>query len=272
MSTLVAAAIQLNSDGNVERNLVTSAELIKQAAEQGAQLVVLPENFAIFGQTDHDKLAVKETIGHGPIQLFLGDQAKQHHLWIVGGTIPIAVEHSEKVQAACCVYNPMGECVAVYNKIHLFDVELTDVGERYRESDTLLAGNEVVIAPSPFGAMGLSICYDLRFPELYRTMTQQNAHIFVIPAAFTDTTGAAHWEVLLRARAIENQCFVIAANQTGPLESGRSAYGHSMIIDPWGTVIARTDETPNHVVLAELNLDQQSHLRGTFPCLSHRTL
>ncbi|MFI4954981.1 MAG: carbon-nitrogen hydrolase family protein [Gammaproteobacteria bacterium] len=258
------AAIQLNSTDKVTENLEQSAQLIRQAATQGAQLVVLPEMFAIMGHTPEDKLQVKEPLGSGPIQDFLATQAREHKIWLIGGTIPIAAPNSNKVYAANLLINDQGQCVAQYNKIHLFDVILSQT-LAYKESTTTLPGSELVVADTPFGKLGLSVCYDVRFPEQYRTLGAQGAQILVVPSAFTFPTGQAHWEVLLRARAIENFCYVIAANQVGVQADNRRSFGHSMIIDPWGKVLANAGEQEPMVIVAEIDLNYVKECRARIP-------
>jgi deaminated glutathione amidase len=271
MKTTVAA-IQLCSGTDVAVNLATAARLLAQAAEGGARLAVLPENFALMAVNEADKLSCAEADGRGSIQAFLSAQAAALKMWVVGGTAPLAVPGSSgKIFASCLVFAPDGTRRARYDKLHLFDVELSG-GERYRESATFSPGT----APAPpvetdSGRLGLSICYDLRFPELYRELSQQGAELLTVPSAFTRRTGEAHWEVLLRARAIENQCFVIAPNQGGVHAGGRATFGHSMIVDPWGAVLACRPEGEG-VVLAELDRAQQTQIRRTFPCLDHRRL
>lgn len=265
----LCAAIQMVSGPDVGENLLAAGQLIADAATAGAKLVVLPENFALMGMNEQDKLKVKETDGLGPIQAFLAAAAQRHAVWIIAGTLPIAGNDDNKVRAACLVYNDQGQRVARYDKIHLFDVNVPGTEEVYRESASIEAGDASVIVDTPFGRIGLAICYDLRFPELFRSMGRQGVDILVFPAAFTYETGAAHWEVLLRARAIENLCYVIAPNQGGVHGSGRKTYGHSMIIDPWGRVL---DCFPsgNGFALAEIDLGRVSHIRTAFPVLGHR--
>lgn len=265
------AAIQMTSSHDVKTNLSMAEKLITDAANQGAKLVVLPEMFAVMGLDQMDKVKTRETFGQGPIQDFLHQQAKKHDIWLVGGTLPIALEDStEKVHAACLVYDNHGKVVARYDKIHMFDVLVGDK-EVYAESRTTVPGKKIVVIDSPFGRLGLSVCYDLRFPEMYRTMHDDGVQIVVMPAAFTYTTGAAHWDVLVRARAIENQVVMIAAAQTGTHENGRKTYGHSMIVDPWGVVQASLPEGLG-VVVTDVDLDSMQKLRRDFPVLSHRVL
>lgn len=263
------AAIQMASGPNVHANQLEAARLIQQAAEAGAKLVVLPENFAIMGMSEQDKLKLRETEGHGPLQDFLAEQAKKHHVWIVGGTLPLAGHSGNHVRAACLLFNDQGEQVARYDKIHLFDVRIAENDEHYNESATIEAGEQIVVVDTPFGRMGIAICYDLRFPGLFRQMSEMGAEIFVLPSAFTAITGKAHWETLVRARAIENLSYVIASAQGGYHANGRETFGHSMIVDPWGIVL---DKLPrgSGVVLADIDHDHLAELRRSFPVLEHR--
>lgn len=267
----IAVAIQLASGPNVNANLLEVERLVGNAVAEGAELVVLPENFALMGHSEADKLDIKEQPTEGRLQDFLSRLASQHGIWIVGGTIPLAASDDQHIRAACLVYNEKGEQVARYDKIHLFDVRLPDSDEQYIESETIEAGNEVVTLDTPFGKMGLAICYDLRFPELFRELLDKGMEVLVIPSAFTAITGRAHWEPLLRARAIENQCFVIAAAQGGYHASGRETFGDSMIIDPWGTVLNRLSKGSG-TVKADLDISQVHHVRKTFPAVDHRQI
>jgi nitrilase len=219
------------------------------------------------GMNDDDMLAAKEPIGAGPMQKFLGEMARKHRIWIVGGSIPLLASVPNKVRNACLVYDEHGEQVARYDKIHLFNLDLGN--EHYHEANTIEAGNQVVVVDSPFGRIGLAICYDLRFPELFRAM--KNVDIIVIPSAFTATTGKMHWETLVRARAVENLTYVIASAQGGYHVNGRETHGHSMIVDPWGRIL---DELPrgSGVVLGVINPSYQASLRASLPALTHRTL
>ena len=263
------AAIQMASSPNISSNLLVADKLIAEAAKSGAKLVALPENFALMGEHEADKLMAKEIDGKGPIQNFLASVAKKYSVWIVGGTIPIEGTDNNKVRAACLVYNDSGERVARYDKVHLFDVNVPGTNEVYRESDSIEPGTEPLVFQTPFGRMGIAICYDLRFPEIFRKMARQNVEILVVPSAFTAETGAAHWEVLLRARAVENLCYVIAPNQGGFHLNGRKTFGHSMIIDPWGVVLD-CYKTGSGFVSAEIDRDRLEKVRGAFPVLDHR--
>ncbi len=261
------AAIQMASGPNVEGNLSEARRLIAKAAEQGARLVVLPEFFAIMGMDEQDKVGVREQPGEGPIQAFLSDIARHYKIWLVGGSIPLAASSPDKVLNSCLVFDEHGEQVARYDKIHLFGLELGN--ESYDEARTIEPGNQVVVVDSPFGRIGLAVCYDLRFPELFRAM--ENVDIIVLPAAFTDTTGKMHWEVLVRARAIENLAYVIASAQGGYHVNGRETHGNSMVADPWGRVLDRLPRGSG-VVIADVNPSYQASLRSSLPALTHRTL
>ncbi|MCP5195673.1 MAG: carbon-nitrogen hydrolase family protein [Gammaproteobacteria bacterium] len=259
------------SEPEVAANLAMAAELLAQAADRGAQLAVLPENFAVMGRRESDQLAVQEIAGAGPIQTFLAEQAARHRLWLVGGTIPLrtASEAHQRVRAACLLFDDQGRQVARYDKTHLFDVQVVGSSERYAESATIEPGHRYVVADTPLGRLGLAVCYDLRFPEQFRALSAQGMDILALPAAFTAATGAAHWEVLLRARAIENQCHVIAAAQGGRHGNGRETFGDSLLIDPWGLILDRVSWGPG-VALAKLDRAFLEHIRQQFPVLKHR--
>lgn len=265
--TVKIAGIQMASGPSVSANLSEAERLIEIAVNQGASLIALPEYFAIMGMKDTDKVKVREKEGSGQIQRFLAKMAKTHRIWLIGGSVPLETESPNKVRNACLVYDPSGKQVARYDKIHLFNLDLGN--EHYREDDTIEAGDKVVVLDTPLGRIGLSLCYDLRFPELYRAM--QDVDLIVVPAAFTDTTGRAHWETLVRARAIENQCYVLAPAQGGYHLSGRETHGNSMIVDPWGVVLDRLARGSG-VVVAGMNPAYQASLRNSLPALKHRTL
>lgn len=265
------AAIQMTSGKEVQSNLQEAEKLIQIACMQGAKLLVLPENFALMANADADKLNQSEVEGTGPIQDFLAQQAARHKIWLVGGTIPLKSPDPHKTYNACLVYDDRGHRVACYKKIHLFDAEVKPGVEVYEESNTVYPGNEVVVVDSPFGRLGLSICYDLRFPELFRAMATLKADIIALPTAFTVKTGQAHWEVLVRARAIENFCYLIGACQTGTHENARKTYGHSLIVDPWGSILACLPAEPGFIQ-ADLSLDYIKQLRSAFPVHQHRRL
>lgn len=261
------AAIQMVSTPRVDENLAVADRLLAEAAAQGARLAVLPEYFAVMGMRERDKLALREPDGRGVIQDFLRDAARRHGLWLVGGSLPLAASHPDKVLNTCLVFNPQGERVARYDKIHLFGFEQN--GERYDESASIEAGRQPVAFEAPCGRVGLSICYDLRFPELYRRLGVVS--LIVVPSAFTETTGRAHWEVLLRARAIENQCYVLAAAQGGQHENGRETHGNSLLIDPWGVTLARRDKGEG-VVVDDLDPARLADVRASLPALQHRVM
>lgn len=264
------AAVQMASGPNVSANLSEVERLILLAVKDGARMVVLPENFACMGMTENDKLEYAEQPGRGPIQDFLARQAKQHKIWLVGGTLPMATS-SGKVRAACVVMNDQGQNVARYDKIHLFDVNIEQSGESYNESATIEPGDDLTVVSTPLGMLGLAVCYDLRFPELFRSLLEQNMQLVAVPSAFTAITGSAHWEVLVRARAIENQCYVIAAAQGGYHINGRETYGDSMIVDPWGNVLDRL-VSGSGIVSADVDLQYIRRIRRNFPAVDHRRL
>jgi predicted amidohydrolase len=265
------AAIQMASGPNVAANLSEAEKLIGLAADAGARLVVLPENFALMGNAERDKLDIAEQAGSGPIQRFLARQAASRKIWLVGGTIPLTSQAAGHVRAACLLFNDRGEQVSRYDKIHLFDVAIEQSGEKYNESETIEPGDDIVVSQTPLGRLGLAVCYDLRFPELFRTLLESDMQILAVPSAFTAITGSAHWDILVRARAIENQCYVIAAAQGGYHLSGRETYGHSMIVDPWGNVL---DSLPrgSGVVSADIDLGYVERIRRSFPAVQHRRL
>lgn len=265
MQRFIAAAIQMVSSPVVGENLEAAARLVRAAKQGGAQFVVLPEYFCILGAHELDKLKVRETDGDGPIQRFLADTACSEKLWLVGGCVPLACELPDRVRSACLVYDDSGKRVARYDKIHLFGFE--SGAERYREANTIQPGETPRAIDTPFGRIGLSICYDVRFPELYRMLGSLDA--ILVPSAFTATTGRAHWEILLRARAIENQAYVIAPAQGGLHPNGRRTHGHTMIVDPWGNVCGEKVEGEG-VVFAEIDPEAIRKVRASLPALAHR--
>lgn len=265
------AAIQMASGPNVNANLSEAARLIASAVGVGAELVVLPENFAVMGMLEHDKVALREPLGQGPIQDFLAQQAGKYGIWLVGGTIPLEAYDTGKVRAACLVFDSTGERVARYDKKHLFDVHLEQGKETYAESVTIEAGNEVVVVDTPFGRLGLAVCYDLRFPELFRCMLDKGMELIALPSAFTALTGLAHWEILVRSRAIENLSYVIAAAQGGYHLNGRKTHGNSMIVDPWGVIVERMARGIGFVC-AEIDREGLLKTRRLFPTIEHRRL
>lgn len=261
------AAVQTVSGPDVGRNLDDCAALIAEAAAGGARLVGLPEYFGIIGLRDRDKVAAREALGDGPIQRFLAEAAQRHKVWLIGGSVPLACDDPDKVWNASLVYDDAGNRVARYDKIHLFGFD--NGREKYSEERTIMHGSRVVAVDSPFGRIGLSICYDLRFPELYRAFG--DVDLIFVPSAFTETTGAAHWEPLLRARAIENLAYVVAPAQGGIHPNGRETHGHSMVIDPWGRILASRAKGPG-VVFADIDPAQVRESRSMLPALTHRTL
>jgi nitrilase len=261
------AAVQTVSTPKVEENLVAAGELVAQAAGQGAKLVALPEYFCIFGMHERDKVAAREKDGAGPIQDFLSATAKRHGVWLVGGSVPLESSDPGKVRNSCLVYDAAGRRVARYDKIHLFGFEMG--AERFNEANTIEAGDTPLAIGSPFGRIALSVCYDVRFPELYRALAPMD--LILVPSAFTATTGRAHWETLLRARAIENLAWVLAPAQGGKHANGRETHGHSMIVDPWGKIVAERATGPG-VIVAEIDPAYQAKVRASLPALDHRRL
>jgi nitrilase len=265
----VVAAIQMTSGADVTRNLADAWRLLREARERGAVVATLPENFALMGHTEQEKLAIAEPQGDGPIQRFLAQAARELGLWLVAGTVPLATEAASQVAAACLVIDTTGRTVARYDKIHLFDVNVPGRDERYLESGTVRPGREAVCVDTPAGRLGLAVCYDVRFPELFRDLSHVGAEWFCLPSAFTAPTGRAHWEVLLRARAIENLAWMVAPAQSGFHENGRETYGDSMIVDCWGRVQRRLPRGTG-VVTERIDLVRQRELRQNFPVLDHR--
>jgi deaminated glutathione amidase len=261
------AAVQMVSTPDVSRNLDAAARLIAEAAAAGARLVALPEYFCIMGRRDTDKLAVAEADAAGPIQQMLSDQARVRGVWIVGGTLPMRTDRPDRVRNSCCVYAPDGQRAARYDKLHLFAFD--NGREQYDEGRVLEAGSTPVAFDADGLRVGLSICYDLRFPELYRALSAPPCDLVCVPSAFTYTTGRAHWELLLRARAVENQCYVVAPAQGGDHENGRRTWGHSMVVDPWGEVLALHETGPG-VVLAQVDVERIASVRRQLPALVHR--
>jgi nitrilase len=264
------AAIQMTSGPEVAANLEQASGLLEQAASRGARLAALPENFSFMGLKDADKRAVAEPDGAGPVQEYLAATARRLHLWIVGGTVPLVAGADGRVAAASLVYDDDGERVARYDKIHLFDVDIPGRAESYRESAHVTPGSQAALLDTPVGRLGLSVCYDVRFPELYRHLSAGGAQLFAVPSAFTSPTGRAHWETLLRARAIENLCYVVAPAQSGFHPSGRETYGDSMIVDYWGRIQQRVPRGRGCAV-ADIDLAAQASVRESFPALGHRT-
>jgi nitrilase len=273
--TLRVAAVQMVSAANVSENLARAEQLIGEAAAAGARLVALPEYFVLLGRSDRDKLSIREADGDGPLQSFLSGQAAAHGIWLVGGTLPLASPNPGKVLNSTLVYGPDGRRVARYDKIHLFGFD--NGSERFDEAATIAPGRTPAVfdleapgAPAATWRVGLSVCYDLRFPELYRALAP--ADLMLVPSAFTWTTGNAHWEVLLRARAIENQCYLLAPAQGGQHENGRRTWGHSMLVDPWGEVVAMRADDGEGVVVGEVARARLRQVRSGLPALSHRVM
>jgi nitrilase len=271
------AALQLNSGADVQDNLAQAGDQLMRAAADGAGLTVLPENFALMSETRADRQALAEADGDGPVQAFLSAHARELGLWIVGGTLPIRSSDPERPFSACCVYNDSGERVARYDKIHLFDVQVPDTekqnkhsgAEVYKESSFTSQGSEPCVVSTPWGNLGVAVCYDLRFPELFRQMLSSGFDLLAVPAAFTVATGNAHWKLLLRARATENLAYVVAAAQVGEHPGGRHTWGHAMIVNPWGEVLADAGSEPG-LVMANYDRDELNRLRRDFPVLRHR--
>ncbi len=265
------AAIQMTSGPDVEANLQEARALLAEAAEEGAHLAVLPENFSFMGLSDGDKRRIAEDDGRGPVQDFLAQSARRLGMWIVGGTVPLRGAGDGRVAAASLVYDSAGERRARYDKIHLFDIQVPERAESYHESANVAPGSKPVVLDTPVGRLGLSVCYDVRFPELFRSLSASGAELLAVPSAFTEPTGRAHWEVLVRARAIENLCAVIAPAQSGFHPNGRETYGDSMIVDHWGRVLDRLPRGRG-CVTAEIDLERQRRDRVSFPSLTHRVL
>lgn len=263
----IVAAVQMISTPSVERNIATARRLVAEAAATGATLVTLPEYWPIMGMTDSDKVAHAEQPGQGPIQAFMAEAAREHGVWLIGGTLPLVSPDADKVMNTTLVFDPEGRSMSRYDKIHLFG--FTKGSESYDEARTIVPGESVVMFEAPFGRVGLAVCYDLRFPELFRAMGE--CTLMIVTAAFTHTTGLAHWEVLLRARAIENQCYVLASAQGGTHENGRRTFGHSMLIDPWGEVKAVLAEGEG-VVHGQVDAAYLAQVRESLPALKHRKL
>ncbi len=262
------AAVQMASGPQVQANLMEANRLIRQAVDEDAGLVVLPEMFGMMGVYDKDTLAVAEPFGEGQMQDFVSRKAEEYGVWIVAGTIPLLTEHAEKYAASSLLYNDRGEQVARYDKMHLFDVKVEEENKIYAESKTVVPGNDATVVDTPFGRLGMTVCYDLRFPELYRHLVQQGAEIITVPSAFTEATGMAHWEALLRARAIENLCYIVAPGQGGYHVNGRTTWGHSMVIDYWGRIRGQLNKGAG-ITAIEIDLDELRTTRTNFPVLEH---
>ena len=261
------AALQMLSGPRVDANLKAAARLVAEAVEQGAQLLLLPEYFPIIGRSDAERLGAREDFGHGPVQDWLAETAARHGIWLVAGSLPLTAATPARMRNALLVYDASGVCVGRYDKMHLFAFRKGE--EHYDEAALIEAGERPAALETPFGRIAMSICYDLRFPELYRALAPVD--LILMPAAFTDTTGRAHWEILLRARAIENQCYVLAAGQGGRHESGRVTHGNSMVVDPWGEILDRKAKGPG-IVIADLDHARIADIRQSLPALAHRRL
>ena len=265
------AAVQMASGPNVSANLIEAGRLIARAVKNhDAKLIVLPENFAIMGLSEQDKVKVREQDGKGQIQDFLANQAAKYGVWLVGGTIPLTAQ-GDKIRAACLLMDSRGRRAARYDKMHMFDVHISETGENYAESQTIEAGETLALVDTPFGKLGLAVCYDLRFPELFRAMLAQGMEVLAVPSAFTAVTGSAHWEILVRARAVENLCYVVAAAQGGYHANGRETHGDSMIVDPWGLVLDRLPRGSG-VVSADIESARLRSIRRNFPAIQHQRL
>lgn len=267
IDSMKVAAIQMISSADMTHNIARAAQLLQDAKQRGAELILMPEYWPLMGMQDTDKIAAAEANGTGKMQSFMAEQAKQLGVWLIGGTVPLVSDEPDKVLNTTLVFDPSGRQIARYDKIHLFGFTKGD--ESYQESKTITPGKQVVSFEAGFGRVGLSVCYDLRFPEMYRAMG--SCALIVVPAAFTYTTGQAHWEILLRARAIENQCYVLASAQGGVHQNGRRTWGHSMLIDPWGKIIEVLPEGEG-VIAGEIDLHALDVIRTSLPALKHRTM
>ena len=265
------AAIQMCSTHDLKANLAMAESLIATAAANHAELVVLPENFALMPLQPRDYHSIKESVGNGKIQTRLAQLAKKHHIWLVAGTLPLKGNNGTKLRSATLVFNAKGECIARYDKIHLFDVKLSDT-EQYNESDIYEPGNQLVLVDSPFGKIGLGVCYDIRFPELFRFLWNKGAEIFALPTAFTYKTGEAHWETLAKSRAIENFCYFIGATQGGVHTNGRKTFGHPIIVEPWGNIIAEEKSPIPCIIYADTDLKKLHQIRNSMPTYDHQKI
>lgn len=265
------AVLQMTSSANLVENLENVRLLLDRASKQNVLLALLPENFAFMGFSESAKLAIAEPFGEGIIQQTISELAKKYNMWIVAGSIPLLSKEPNRCFASCLVFDDKGQCVKRYDKIHLFDVQVSET-EAHKESNATCPGSELAVIDTPVGKVGLSICYDLRFPEMYRKLRALDADIFVVPAAFTFDTGKVHWQILLQARAIENLSYVLAANQGGSHENGRQTYGHSIIISPWGNIEASCSASGLDLAITDIDLESMQSLRKRFPCLTHQKL
>lgn len=264
------ALVQMASTADLNDNLKQARHYLELAKKDGAEMVVFPENWLTLGMTEQDASAIKEDYNNGPIQKQLAAWATEFEIWIVAGTIPLCCDASEKYTSTCLVFDTTGAIKARYDKMHLFDVYLNE-SEYYQESEKIVAGSELAIFDSPIGKIGLGICYDLRFPELFRALSEKGVEVLIIPSAFTIPTGKLHWEILNRVRALENLAYVVAVNQLGKRHNGHGTYGHSIVVDPWGEVIAQLKDEPG-LLMAEIELEHLKYIRERFPALSHRKM
>ena len=271
MKNFKIACIQIASGPNLEANLLEVSKYIEKSKQSGANIVVLPENFAMISKDDSMYLGIKEQLGSGRIQDYISNEARKYNIWIIAGTIPIKSKVEGKVYSCCIVFNNKGGIVSSYNKVHLFDVDIVETNEKYRESDYFLNGDDVTYVDTPFCRIGLAVCYDLRFPELFRKLSKENIDLVCMPAAFTSFTGKAHWEYLIKARAIENLIYFAASAQGGYHVSGRETYGHSMIVNPWGETLD-VIKNKSGVIISTIDINSLKKLRKNFPCLEHKKL
>ena len=266
-----AAVLQMTSSCDVKNNLKIIDKQLSLLSKKNIGLVVLPENFAFMGKHEDDKLSIAEEYGHGMIQIIIGNMALKYNMWVVAGSIPIISRDPKRCYASSIVFNNKGDIVERYDKIHLFDVRVSET-ESHKESNSTFPGDEIKVVDTPIGRIGLSICYDLRFPEMYRKLRNLDADLFIVSAAFTFDTGRVHWHTLLKARAIENLCYVLASDQAGEHQNGRETYGHSMIISPWGEIMAECDDKKTGAAISFIDLKKMKNIRKQFPCLNHRKL
>jgi len=271
MKNFKISCIQIASSPNLEANLLEVSKYIEKSKQLGANIVVLPENFAMISEDDSMYVGIKEQLGSGRIQDYISNEARKYNIWIIAGTIPIKSKVEGKVYSCCIVFNNKGDIVSSYNKVHLFDVDIVETNEKYRESDYFLNGDDVTYVDTPFCRIGLAVCYDLRFPELFRKLSKENIDLVCMPAAFTSFTGKAHWEHLIKARAIENLVYFAASAQGGYHVSGRETYGHSMIVNPWGETLDII-KNKSGVIISTIDINSLKKLRKNFPCLEHKKL
>ena len=269
MKDFKISCVQIASGPNIEANLLEISKYILKAKKLGADLIVLPENFSMMAKNDSMYLDIKEVLGSGRIQDYVSNEAKKNNIWIVAGTIPIKSQKKNKVFSTCIVFDNKGTAVSSYNKVHLFDVNIIETNEKYKESDIFLNGNSITVIKTPFCKIGLAICYDLRFPELFRKLSNENVDVICMPAAFTSVTGKAHWEHLIKARAIENLVYFAASAQGGYHVSGRETYGDSIIVNPWGETLDLI-KNKSGIIISSIDLKALSKLRKNFPCLNHK--